>query len=154
MAKYDYSELKSAAAAGRRIGSWQGTTVYSCSRRDYERQHLDSPYFWVIYDDARTLVKQNKVYGTIDVNGGIDECAKYQYLEREKPTPKPASNPISRTTPASAYSAFMAGAKSSDVEVPVNVDDFFMKIDKEINELLASVSEVDLSVSFGVSANS
>ena len=149
MAKYDYNELKKAAAAGRRIGSWQGTDVFSCSLEYYDR-HLDSPYFWVIYNDGRKLVKQNMVYGTIDANGGIDECAKYQYRVKPKPAPKVEYHTVS----ASDYSAFMAGATENVVEVPVNVDDFFMRIDKEINELLASVGEVDLSVSFGVSANS
>lgn len=149
MAKYDYNELKKAAAAGRRIGAWQGIDVFSCSSKDYER-HLDSPYFWVIYNDNRKLVKQNMVYGTIDANGGIDEHAKHQYLEKPKPTPKPAPKAKYHTVPASGYSAFMAGATEDVVEVPVNVDDFFMKIDKEINELLANASKMDLSVSFGV----
>ena len=43
----------------------------------------------------------------------------------------------------------MAGASKDAVEVPVNPDDFFVRIDREINELLANASKVDLSVSFG-----
>jgi hypothetical protein len=48
----------------------------------------------------------------------------------------------------------MAGATGTSTAVEVSNDDFFVRIDREINELLANASKVDLSVSFGEDANS
>lgn len=150
MAKYDYNALKIAATNGSRIGGWQGWDVYSCSKYDY---NAAEPHFYVIYDDDKKLVCKGMVYGTIDSNGTINEVdSRYAYEVRKKNKPAPA--PTMKTTPATGYSAYMAGASKDAVEVPVSNDDFFLRIDREINELLANVDKVDLSVSFGVDVNS
>lgn len=146
MAKYDYNALKIAATNGSRIGGWQGWNVYSCSKYDYDSFKQD---FYVIYDDEKKLVRKGMVYGTINSNGTINEVdSPYAYFTPKKKNPAPA--PTMKTTPATGYSAYMAGASKDAVEVPVSNDDFFLRIDREINELLANASKVDLSVSFGV----
>ena len=145
MAKYDYNALKIAATNGSRIGGWQGWDVYSCSKYDYDsaKQH-----FYVIYDDDKKLVRKGLVYGSINSNGTINEVdSPYAYFtpkKKNKPAPAPTY-----TVPATGYSAYMAGAKPGETEVKVPTEDFFVRIDREINELLANADKVDLSVSFG-----
>ena len=150
MAKYDYNALREAAQQRKRIGGWQGWDVYSCSKHDYD---ATSKYFYVLYDDDKKLVREGYVYGSINSNGTINEVdRRYEYFtpkKRNKPAPAPT-----KTTPASGYSAYMAGATGDSTSVEVSNDDFFLRIDREINELLANASKVDLSVSFGVDVNS
>jgi hypothetical protein len=146
MAKYDYNALKAAAYENLRIGGWQGWNVYSCSKHDYDSSKQD---FYVIYDDEKKLVRKGMVYGTINSNGTINEVdSPYAYFTPKKKN-KPAPAPT-KTTPATGYSAYMAGAKPGDTDVKVDTEDFFVRIDREINELLANADKVDLSVSFGV----
>lgn len=147
MAKYDYNALKAAAHEHLRIGGWQGWDVYSCSKYDYD---ATSKHFYVLYDDDKKLVRQGYVYGSINSNGTINEVdSRYEYFTPKKKN-KPAPAPTMKTTPATGYSAYMAGAKSGDTDVKVDTEDFFVRIDREINELLANADKVDLSVSFGV----
>ena len=149
MAKYDYNALRAAATSGSRIGGWQGWDVYSCSKHDYDAAE---PHFYVLYDDDKKLVREGYVYGSINSNGTIHEVdSRYQYFTPKK---KPAPAPTRQSTPATGYSAYAAGASKDAVEVPISNDDFFVRIDREINELLANASKVDLSVSFEVEANS
>ena len=146
MAKYDYNALKAAAHENLRIGGWQGWDVYSCSRYDYD---ATSKHFYVLYDDDKKLVRKGLVYGSINSNGTINEVdSPYEYFTPKKKN-KPAPAPT-KTTPATGYSAYMAGAKAEDTNVEVSTEDFFVRIDREINELLANADKVDLSVSFGV----
>ena len=146
MAKYDYNALRAAAYENLRIGGWQGWDVYSCSRYDYD---ANSKHFYVLYDDDKKLVRKGLVYGSINSNGTINEVdSPYEYFIPKKKN-KPASAPT-KTTPATGYSAYMAGAKAEDTDVEVSTEDFFVRIDREINELLANADKVDLSVSFGV----
>ena len=145
MAKYDYNALKAAAHEKLRIGGWQGYDVYSCSKYDYDSS---KPHFYVLYDDDKKLVRQGYVYGSINNNGTIHEVDRiYTYFTPKK---KSASAPTRQSTPATGYSAYAAGASKDSTSVEVSNDDFFVRIDREINELLANASKVDLSVSFGV----
>jgi hypothetical protein len=145
MAKYDYNALKAAAYENLRIGGWQGWDVYSCSRHDYD---ATSKHFYVIYDDDKKLVRKGLVYGSINSNGTINEVdSPYEYFTPKKKN-KPAPAPT-KTTPATGYSAYMAGATKDSTSVDVSTEDFFVRIDREINELLANADKVDLSVSFG-----
>lgn len=150
MAKYDYNALKIAATNRSRIGGWQGWDVYSCSKYDYD---ATSKHFYVLYDDDKKLVRQGYVYGSINSNGTINEVdSRYEYFtpkKRNKPAPAPTY-----TAPATGYSAYMAGATKDSTSVDVSTEDFFVRIDREINELLANANKVDLSISFGVEANS
>ena len=147
MAKYDYNALKAAAHEHLRIGGWQGWDVYSCSKHDYD---ATEKHFYVLYDDDKKLVREGYVYGSINSNGTINEVdRRYEYFTPKKKN-KLTPAPIRQSTPASGYSAYMAGASGDSTSVEVSNDDFFLRIDREINELLANASKVDLSVSFGV----
>ena len=128
-AKYSYSELKKAAGNKIKIGRWKGIDVFACSKYDY---NATSPFFWVIYDEGSKLVKGGYVYGIIDDRGQIDECDKYWFNVPLRDTDK-----VTKRTPAtSGY---------SDVVI---ADDFFSRIDKEINALLADVGKIDLTTDF------
>lgn len=127
MAKYSYTELKKSAINKSKIGRWKGIDVFTCSRYDY---NAASPYFWVIYDDLNKLVKGGYVYGDIDDTGAIDECDKYWYN-----VPKRKNEKVVKTTPA-----------TSGYSDQVIADEFFSRIDKEINALLAGVADLNLDV--------
>lgn len=142
MAKYDYNALREAAQQKRRIGGWQGYDVYACSKHKY---NAGLPHFYVIYDDGNKLVRAGYVYGSISSSGEVDELRSP--IKWTPPAPKGES--AEKKVPATAYSAFVAGAKPGDTEVKVPTEDFFVRIDKEINELLANASKVDLTVHFG-----
>lgn len=148
MAKYDYNALKVAATNGSRIGGWQGWDVYSCSKYNYD---ASKPHFYVLYDDGSKLVRKGLVYGSINDKGTIHEVdSPYAYFTPKKKN-KPAQTPVVEyTVPATGYSAYMAGIPANATEGSVSNDDFFLRIDREINELLANVGKVDLSVPFGV----
>lgn len=127
MAKYSYTELKKSAINKSKIGKWKGIDVFTCSKYDY---NAASPHFWVIYDDHNKLVKGGYVYGNIDDTGAIDECDKYWYNIPRKP-----GEVVVKTT-----------AATSGYSDAVIADEFFSRIDKEINALLAGVAELTLDV--------
>ena len=150
MAKYDYNALRDAAQQQKRIGGWKGWDVYTCSKYEYDPS---SSCFWVIYDDDKKLVREGMIYGSITSNGTINEVdSPYAYFVPKKNKSAPA--PVMKSTPATAYRAYVAGATGDSTSVEVPTEDFFVRIDKEINELLANADSVDLSVSFGVDTNS
>lgn len=130
-AKYSYNELKKSAKNGSRIGRWKAVDVYTCSKYDYKPT---SPYFWVLFDDGNKLVKQGYVYGTIDSSGTIDECDKYWYN-----VPLRESDVITKRTPA-----------TNGYSDQVIADEFFSRIDKEINALLASVADKEFDTTFTI----
>lgn len=141
MAKYSYYELERAARNGSRIGGWQGTDVFACSKYEY---NAALPHFYVLYDDDNKLVRKGLVYGSINDKGTIHEVdSPYTYYKPKKKNEKPKREEYK--VPATQYSAYTAGARDNDIEVPVDVEDFFVRIDKEINELLASAAHLDLS---------
>lgn len=126
MAKYDYKSLKKAATNGSRIGGWQGFDVYACSKYDYDaaKQH-----FYVLYDDGNKLLRKGQVYGTVNNVGNITECPKYWYNVPLRGTEK-----VTKATPASGYSA------------EVIADEYFRKLDQDINALLANVDSITFDV--------
>lgn len=132
MAKYSYNELKSAANTGRRIGGWKGKNVYVWSKYDYDAAQ---PHFYVPYDDGNKLISQGKVYGEINSNGEVTECSNpyFWYGPSERKNSDKVASAVTKTVPAT----------TTVVESGVNVDveDFFLRIDREINELLASTAD-------------
>lgn len=146
MAKYSYNELKVAAIEGRRIGGYLGKNVFSCSKWKYDAlRHKDA--FYVLYDEDNKLVCDGIVYGTISEKGLVDEWNnKRTWLSPQSqvaaafepvaPKAKSAPKEQMRTVPATAYSAFVAGVDNSGGVV--NTEEFFVRLDKEINELLAT----------------
>lgn len=133
MAKYSYNELKSAATAGRRIGGWKGKNVYACSKYDYDAAQ---PHFYVLYDDGNKLISQGKVYGEINSNGEVTECSNPYFWYG--PSKRKNATTVAKTVPAT----------TTVVESGVNVDaeDFFLRIDREINELLASTANAQFNM--------
>ena len=119
MLKYTYDYLKKAARDNTRIGTWKGIAVYACSKYKYDAANS---LFYVLYDDGNKLVKEGYCYGSIDINGIINEEEPIWYNVPSKP-----SDVVTKVVPASGYSA------------QVISDEFFSNLDKEINKLLADV---------------
>lgn len=147
MAKYSYNNLRDAAKRQERIGGYQSYDVRCCASQDY---NPSKPGFYVIYDDGNKLVRAGYVYGSITSVGTVnEEDNPYKYVStverRKKEQAKRAAQEAmkSYSVPASGYSATVNGG-----EGPVNTEDFFVRLDKEINELLANASKADLSVNF------
>ena len=146
MAKYSYNELKVAATEGRRIGGYKGKNVFSCSKWKYDPlRNKDS--FYVLYDEDNKLVCDGTIYGTISEKGLVDEwnnkrtwISPVNQMEVSfapvAPKAKSQTSQQTRTVPATAYSAMVAGV--GDSGGVINTEDFFVRLDKEINELLAT----------------
>lgn len=144
MAKYSYNELKVAAAEGRRIGAYMGRNVFTCSKWKYDSlKNKNNDVFYVLYDEDNKLVCDGTIYGTISDKGLVDEwnnkrtwiSPQSQMTVSFEPvaSKKPQSQTPKKTVPASSYSAFVNGG-----EGVINTEDFFVRLDKEINELLAT----------------
>lgn len=142
MAKYSYNELKVAAAEGRRIGAYMGRNVFACSKWKYDSlKNKNNDVFYVLYDEDNKLVCDGTIYGTISDKGLVDEWnSKRTWISPQSQVAvsfEPvASKKPQKTVPASAYSAFVAGVDNSGGVI--NTEDFFIRLDKEINELLAT----------------
>ena len=124
MGKYSYDYLRKAAKEGTRIGSWKNTAVYACSKYKYDASKSS---FYVLYDDGNKLVKAGYCYGSIDTEGSINEKELGWYN-----VPLKVNDRVISKAPASGYSA------------EVITDEFFSRLDKEINKLLADVDSIDL----------
>ena len=148
MAKYSYNELKLAAAEGRRIGGYKGKNVFACSKWKYDPLR-NKGSFYVLYDEDNKLVFDGIVYGTISEKGLVDEWNnKRTWISPQSQVevnftpvaPKAKSAPKeqtrTRTVPATAYSAFVAGV--GDSGGVVDSENFFAELDRQINELLAT----------------
>ena len=148
MAKYGYNELKVAAAEGRRIGGYMNRNVFACSKWKYDAlksKNRDS--FYVLYDEDNKLVCDGTIYGTISEKGLVDEWERKRTwvspqsqvavtFEPVASKAKSKTSQPSKTVPATAYSAMVAGV--GDSGGVINTEDFFVRLDKEINELLAT----------------
>jgi hypothetical protein len=146
LAKYSYNELKVAAAEGRRIGGYLGKNVFACSKWKYDPLH-NKGSFYVLYDEDNKLVCDGIVYGTISEKGLVDEwnnkrtwVSPMNQMEVSftpvVPKAKAAPKEQTRTIPATAYSAMVAGV--GDSGGVINSENFFADLDRQINELLAT----------------
>ena len=119
-----------------------GKNVFSCSKWKYDALKSKDA-FYVLYDDGNTLVCDGIIYGAISDKGLVDEWERKrnwvspqsQVAVTFEPVAPKAKAPReeTRSVPASQYSAFVNGG-----EGVVNTEDFFVRLDKEINELLAT----------------
>lgn len=142
MAKYSYNELKVAAAEGRRIGGYMGKNVFACSKWNYAaKQHKDA--FYVLYDEDNKLVCNGTIYGTISEKGLVDEwnnkrtwISPQSQVEVNFTPVAPKAKSQTRTVPATAYSAMVAGV--GDFGGVISSENFFADLDRQINELLAT----------------
>ena len=146
MAKYSYNELKVAAAERRRIGGYQGKNVFACSKWKYDPLR-NKGSFYILYDEDNKLVCDGIVYGTISEKGLVDEWNnKRTWISPQNqvevnftpvaPKAKSQTSQQTRTVPATAYSAMVAGV--GDSGGVISSENFFVNLDKEINELLAT----------------
>lgn len=146
MAKYSYNELKVAAAEKRRIGGYLGKNVFACSKWKYDPLR-NKGSFYVLYDEDNKLVCDGIVYGTISEKGLVDEWNnKRTWISPQSqvevnftpvaPKAKSAPKEQTRTVPATAYSAMVAGV--GDSGGVISSENFFAELDRQINELLAT----------------
>ena len=121
--------------------------MFACSKWKYDPLK-GKDNFYVLYDEDNKLVCDGIVYGTISDKGLVDEWNnKRTWISPQsqvaasfmpvapKSKAKSAPKEPTCTVPATAYSAMVAGVSSSGGVV--NTEDFFVRLDKEINELLA-----------------
>ena len=101
-----------------------GTEVYACSKYKYD---ATKSQFYVLYDDGNKLVREGYCYGYINDSGTVNEKEPTWYN-----VPSKSGDVVTKVVPASGYSA------------QVITDEFFSKLDREINELLDNVSKIDL----------
>ena len=113
-----------------RIGTWKNIGVYACSKYKYD---ATTSQFYVIYDDGNKLVREGYCYGFIGPFGEVNEKEPTWYN-----VPSKSGDVVTKVVPASGYSA------------QVITDEFFSKLDKEINELLDNVSKIDLLEGLGL----
>ena len=102
--------------------------------------------FYVLYDEDNKLVCDGTIYGTISEKGLVDEwnnkrtwISPVNQMEvsfAPVASKKPQSQTPKKTVPATSYSAMVAGV--GDSGGVINTEDFFVRLDKEINELLAT----------------
>ena len=145
MAKYSYNELKVAAAEGRRIGGYLGKNVFACSKWKYDPLR-NKGSFYVLYDEDNKLVCDGTIYGTISEKGLVDEWNNKRTWISPQSQMEVNFTPVSpakqkqktetKTVPATAYSAFVAGV--GDSGGVVDSENFFAELDRQINELLAT----------------
>ena len=146
MAKYSYNELKVAAAEKRRIGGYMGANVFACSKWKYDPLN-NKGSFYVLYDEDNKLVCDGIVYGTISEKGLVEQWNnKRTWISPQSqvevnftpvaPKAKSQTSQQTRTVPATAYSAMVAGV--GDSGGVISSENFFANLDKEINELLAT----------------
>ena len=95
--KYSFDYLAEHNAS--QIGNWKGIQVYSISKKDYkkwfENYYIKNNIYYVIYDDGRCVVLDNRVIGTMDEEGCIEKLAYkkeyFQTIKHEEPAAKAAA---------------------------------------------------------------
>ena len=75
---YSYDYLANRAMNGTPIGKWKGTDVIPISKNGFEKLFEKSngkmnSNFYLIYDNGMKIVKDNRVYATMDRNGNMAE---------------------------------------------------------------------------------
>ena len=126
-----------------------GKNVFACSKWKYDPLR-NKGSFYVLYDEDNKLVCDGIVYGTISEKGLVNEWnnkrtwispvnqmeVNFTPVAPAKQKAKSQTSQQTRTVPATAYSAIVAGV--GDSGGIINTEDFFVRLDKEINELLAT----------------
>ena len=119
-----------------------GKNVFACSKWNYAaKQHKDA--FYVLYDEDNKLVCNGTIYGTISEKGLVDEwnnkrtwISPQSQVEVNFTPVAPKAKSQTRTVPATAYSAMVAGV--GDFGGVISSENFFADLDRQINELLAT----------------
>ena len=125
---YDYTTLKLAAQREEPLGKWNGVPVYSIAKEDlYESNRT---WYYIVYNDNNALVRDGYRLGTVSSQGNVTELnrpSKYHYPEPRKETPTYEVKVEEVNVPAKTVPMVDAGA-----------NDFFVKIEAEIDALLKS----------------
>ncbi len=128
MVKYDYTLLKEHRDSKKMLGRINGFPVYSVSKRDVLQGALTPGYYYVIFDDGSTIIRDGKSIGMLGVTGEIVDWTpttyKFAVEEKEKEEEEVLAEAMA-SMDAVAIPLVDAGTK-----------DFFDRIDAEINELL------------------
>lgn len=133
MANFTRAALEDAARNNTRLGGWNGKSVYACSKKEY---NPDWTYNYIIYDDYNTLVCNGKAYGTVSLNGSVDEFKggpqTYRPFKAEKKKKEEAQPQTS--------DYFTVGEGYSTEALP---DDIFDIIGQGVDELLRDACASD-----------
>ena len=98
---YSYDYLANRALNGTTIGKWKGIDVIPISKNGFEKLFEKSngkmnSNFYLIYDNGMKIVKDNRVYATMDRNGNMTEHdikTAYYYKEVKAAAAPPAAVP-------------------------------------------------------------
>ena len=127
---FDFNSLKAAWKSDEALGKWNGTPVYACPKN--QLRNVSQQYFYVVFDDNNALVRGGYRYGTVGSGGNVVELSNpesYPYPENRR-TSTPAKEEVKVEevgTPAETVPL-----------VDVGANEFFIKIEAEIDSLLKS----------------
>ena len=106
---YSYDYLANRAMNGTTIGRWKGIEVIPISKNGFEKLFEKSngkmnSNFYLIYDNGMKIVKDNRVYATMDRNGNMLESGTYPtyYYKEVKAAAAPPPAAVS-STPGMEY---------------------------------------------------
>ena len=107
---YSYDYLANRALNGTPIGKWKGIDVIPISKNGFEKLFEKSngnmnSNFYLIYDNGMKIVKDNRVYATMDRNGNMAEhdIKTAYYNSKAAAANPPAADSISSSTPGMEY---------------------------------------------------
>ena len=127
---YDYNTMKLAAARGSSLGTFNGVDVYAIKKEDLYKSSDGS--YYIVYDDENAFVKDGMFYGRVSTWGDISEVkipCHYAYPEpRRKATVEKREVSVEEV-PVQAKEVPL---------VSMGTDEFFGRIEREIDELLKS----------------
>jgi hypothetical protein len=127
---FDFNSLKAAWKSDEALGKWNGTPVYACPKN--QLRNVSQQYFYVVFDDNNALVRGGYRYGTVGASGNVVELSN----------PESYPYPEDRRTSTPAREEVCAVAQDIPAEtvplVDVGTDEFFGRIEAEIDALLKS----------------
>ncbi len=129
---YDYTTLKFAARKEEALGKWNGVPVYAISKNDLSESN--KAWYYIVYDDNNALVRDGYRLGTVGENGNVTELARptrYKYYE-------------AKTKAEVEVKVEELGVPAQTVPlVDAGANDFFLRIEAEIDALLKSEFKFD-----------
>lgn len=127
---FDYNTMKLAAARGSSLGTFNGVDVYAIKKEDLYKSSDGS--YYVVYDDDNAFIKDGMFYGKVSTWGDISEVKIPRYYEYPEPKRK-------ATVEKREVSVEEVPVKAKEVPlVSMGTDEFFGRIEREIDELLKS----------------
>lgn len=127
---YDYNTMKLAAERESSLGTFNGVGVYAIKKEDLYLSP-DGRYY-IVYDDDNALVKDGMFYGRVSTWGDVSEVKIPRYYAYPEPKRK-------ATVKEREVSVEEVPVKAKEVPlVSMGTDEFFGRIEREIDELLKS----------------